>query len=52
MMTERAEIPLTLAFLSAAKVCGMEGAFGCGIPIAGRAELEEWEKMKPKEVGG
>ena len=36
----------------AAKVCGMEGAFGCGIPIAGRTELEEWEKMKPKEVGG
>ena len=30
----------------------LEGAFGCGIPIAGRTELEEWEKMKPKEVGG
>lgn len=28
----------------AARVCGLEGAFGCGVPIMGRTELEGWEK--------
>lgn len=30
----------------AAKICGLEGAFGCGVPIMGRTKLEDWEKMK------
>ncbi len=28
----------------AAQICGLEGAFGCGVAIMGRTELEEWEK--------
>lgn len=30
----------------AAKICGLEGAFGCGVPMMGRIELEDWEKLK------
>lgn len=30
----------------AAKICGLEGAFGCGVPIMGRTELEDWEKTQ------